>query len=64
MFRDRPNMNVGASGGNDHCVGDWGFAMQIEADDVFGFGIFKARQDSLRENTGIGFSRTFHRGKR
>ncbi len=38
--------------------------MEIEADDVFGFGILETRQDSLREKTGFGFSRTLNRRKR
>jgi hypothetical protein len=64
MFGDRPNVNVGTSGRYDHGIGEGSFAMQVEADDVFGFGIFETRHDRLREKTGVGFIRTLHRRKR
>jgi hypothetical protein len=64
VLGDRSDMYAGASGGYDHGIGDRGLAMQVEANDVFCFGIFETRQNGLREKTGVRLSRTLHRGKR
>lgn len=63
-FRDRSHMHAGASGGDDHGIGEGSLAMQVEADDVFCFGIFETRQNGLGEKAGVRFSRTLRRGKR
>ena len=53
-FGDRSDMNVGAAGRDDHGVGERGFAVQVDGNDVLGFGIIEAGQDSLHELTGVG----------
>ena len=52
---NRPDVNVGAAGRDDHDVGESGFAVQVDGDDILGFGIIETRQDSPHECAGIGF---------
>jgi hypothetical protein len=51
---DRPHMNAGASGGDNHEIGEGGFAAKIDRYDVFRFGVFKAGEHCLRELVRIG----------
>ncbi len=53
---DRTNMCAGAAGSDDHHVGDRGFAMQVDRDDVFGLRIFETGQDALQDGSGGRFN--------
>ena len=55
-FGDRPDVNVGAASRDDHDVGEDGFTVQADCDDVFGFGIVETGQDGPHESTGFGSS--------
>jgi hypothetical protein len=46
---DRADVNVRASRGDDHQVGDGGFARQVDDDDILGFGVFEAFDQRLGE---------------
>jgi hypothetical protein len=46
---DRAHVNVGASGGDDHQVGNGGFAREVDDDDILGFGVFEAFDHRLGE---------------
>ena len=61
---DRANVNVGASGGDDHEIGEGRFAAQVNRYDVFRLGVFQACQHRLRELVGILLRWPDGRGKR
>jgi hypothetical protein len=46
-------MNAGAAGRDDHDVGEDGFAVQGDCDDVFGFGIIETGHDTPQERVGF-----------
>jgi len=47
-------VNVGAAGRDDHDIGEDGFIVQVDCDDVFDFGIVETGQDSPHERVGFG----------
>jgi len=51
---DRANVNVGAAGRDNHGVGERGFAVQVDGNDIFRLRIIEASQDSLHEFSGVG----------
>lgn len=61
MIGDGSDMRIGTAGGDDHGIGDRGFSMQIDGDNILGFGILEARQNRPHDGTDIGFSRTMYR---
>jgi hypothetical protein len=60
-FGDCPDVNVGAAGRDDHDIGEDGFAVQVDCDDVSGLGIFETGQDSPHECTGFRLNRELGR---
>ena len=49
LVGDGADMTVGAAGSDDHFIGDDGFAIQIDGDDVLGLGIFELAENGGEE---------------
>ncbi len=60
-FGDRPDMGAGAAGGDNHDVGEGGFAVQVDGDDVLGFGIIETGQDRQHKWSGLWLDRAGNR---
>jgi hypothetical protein len=55
-------MAVRPAGGDNHTIGDEGFAIKIDGDDVLGLGILKMAEDGGEERVlGLALRRRLHR---
>jgi hypothetical protein len=54
------DMAIGAAGRDDHAVGERGFAMEVDGDDVFRLGVFKLGKDGVQQGGLLG---AFGRGR-
>jgi hypothetical protein len=58
------NMNIGATGRDNHRVCEGGFSRKIDGDDLFCLSVFQGRQHILNHETGVGAKITLGRLER
>ena len=49
LIGDGADMPGGAAGRNHHAVGDRGFAVEVDRDDVLGLGVFELSENGLED---------------